>query len=82
MRRPIVSTHVDGLGEVLNHDEDALLVPPRNSEKLASAIESLINDSQKRERLASQAMSKSLNFDIQNTVGQMEQIYDELVNLS
>jgi phosphatidylinositol alpha-mannosyltransferase len=79
MRRAIVSTTVDGLGEVLRDDHDARLVPPRDAGKLADAIEDLLAHPDKAARLAAQAGTNSQSFDIQRTVEQMEEIYEELV---
>ena len=45
MKKAIVSTNVDGLGEILENGRNALVVPARNAELLASSIESLILDS-------------------------------------
>jgi len=42
MKRAIVSTDVDGLGEVLRHGKNALIVSARDSEGLAHAIEDLL----------------------------------------
>jgi len=80
MRRPIVSTNVDGLGEILRHEDTALLVSPRDSEGLALAIEELIMDSQKAERLASRAQEESQNFDCQRMVEQIQGVYEKLMN--
>lgn len=80
MERPIVATNVDGLGEVLRHEENALLVSPRDSEGLADAIEDLLANPHKAERLVAQAESDSHDFDIQKTVGQLQRIYDEMMS--
>jgi glycosyltransferase involved in cell wall biosynthesis len=79
MKRAIVSTDVDGLGEVLRHGENALLVPARDSKGLAHAIEDLLAHPYKAERLAAQAELDSYKFDIQKTVDQIQQIYNEII---
>jgi len=80
MRRAIVSTNVDGLGEVLRDDKNAVLVPPRDSERLALAIEDLLVKSRKAERIAAQAELDSLNFDILKTVDRIQHVYDDLMD--
>ena len=42
--RPIVSTDVPGCREICRHQENGLLVPVKNAEKLAFALEKLLND--------------------------------------
>jgi glycosyltransferase involved in cell wall biosynthesis len=42
--RPIVATDVPGCREIVRHNENGLLVPPRNAGALAQAIEKLIQD--------------------------------------
>ncbi len=82
MKRAIVSTDVDGLGEVLSDGENALLVPPKDSQKLALAIEDLLENSGNAQRLAKQAEIDSHDFDIQKTVDEIQQTYDDLINMS
>jgi len=80
MKRSIVPTNVDGLGEVLRHGEKALLVSPKNFKRLAIAIEDLLIDPNKAEQLAVQAQLDSKDFDIQKTVDKIQDIYEELIN--
>jgi glycosyltransferase involved in cell wall biosynthesis len=79
MARPIVATHVDGLGEVLEHDVTALLVPPRDPAALADAVATLLAAPDRATALATKAREVGGAYDIQNTVDRMQQIYDELV---
>ena len=51
MGKPIVATDADGLVDVLTPDRDALVVPRRNAEALASGIIRMIDDAATRERL-------------------------------
>jgi glycosyltransferase involved in cell wall biosynthesis len=48
---PVLATDIEVFREYLT-DETALLVPPRNAEKLASALVSLATDAHLRDRLA------------------------------
>lgn len=79
MCRPIVSTTVDGLGEVLEDGVTARLVPPRDSGALATAIGELIRDRQQADRLAQRAFQESRRFDIQATVDRIQELYDEVL---
>ena len=42
--KPIVTTDVSGCREVVRHNHNGLLVPPRDSRALADALRKLIND--------------------------------------
>jgi glycosyltransferase involved in cell wall biosynthesis len=80
MSRPIVSTTVDGLGEVLRHGENALLVPPRDVEGLATGVLALLERPTLAARLAAQAGTDSRRFDVRRTVEELQELYDGLVN--
>lgn len=80
MSRPIVSTTVDGLGEVLRHGENALLVPPRDVEGLATGVLELLERPALAAGLAAQAGTDSRRFDVRRTVEELQGLYEELVN--
>lgn len=50
---PVVATNVGGNPEFLTHEHDALLIPPRNVDELAGAIERALSDAAMRRRLVS-----------------------------
>lgn len=76
--RPIVATDADGLVDVLTHEQDALIVPKRNADALATAIIRMIDDAALRGRLASGARETANRFDIAAFVRKMERLYDVL----
>src|SRR5262249_14183404 len=43
MRRPVVSTAITGIPEIVVHEETGLLVPPRDADALAAAIARIID---------------------------------------
>jgi glycosyltransferase involved in cell wall biosynthesis len=51
---PIVTTDVPGCREVVQHDVNGLLVPVRDANKLAEALESLINSQAMRARMGAE----------------------------
>jgi glycosyltransferase involved in cell wall biosynthesis len=53
--RPIITTTGCGVSEVLTHERDALIVPPRDEPALAAAIERLIRDPALRAALGAEA---------------------------
>ena len=80
MGRPIVATHVDGLGEVLRHEQTGMLVAPSDPLGLAKAMLVLLERPGLAHRLAEQAQVDSHQYDIQTTVNTMQAIYDKLLS--
>lgn len=79
MAKPIVSTNVDGLEEVLRHDDNARVVPSRDPGALAAEMIRMLNDPSLRERFGERALASSREFDIQTFVNKMERLYELLV---
>ncbi len=78
MGRTIVSTDVDGLGEVLRDGRSALIVPPAQPKPLADAIIRLLADRDLAARLAFGARESSADYDIGRTVRNLEELYEEM----
>lgn len=57
---PIICGEVAAFGEVIRHDIEALLVPPGDPSALATAIIALLDDPQRRQRLAAHARQRCL----------------------
>ena len=76
--RPIVATDADGLLDVLTDEHDALIVPKRNADALATAIMFMIDEPETRARLAANARETANRFDIAAFVRKMERLYDVL----
>ena len=79
MRRPIVSTTADGLGEVLRDRENALLVAPGDAKGLAAGVLELLEAPALARDLARQAGIDSRRYDVRRTVEVLQDIYQELV---
>ncbi len=48
---PIVASDIGGFGEVLEHGVEGMLVPPRDAEALATAMDRLLSDAALREQM-------------------------------
>jgi len=55
MGRPIVASRLEQIGQALDHEETALLVPPGDSEALVAALRCLLADPALRARLGAAA---------------------------
>ena len=78
MRKPIVSTDVDGLREVLVDGDNAIVVPSKDSEALANGMIRLAQNEVLRERLSERALVTSKRFGLQEFVNLMEHLYEVL----
>lgn len=79
MERAIVSTNVDGLGEVLENNRNALVVEPANPDQLSAGIIKVLSDASLAANLRIGAKEQSRNYDISRTVKNLENLYDELI---
>lgn len=61
MGKAIVASDLDQIGKLLTHEEDALLVPPGDANRLAEAILLLAEDYDLRKRLGNQARIVAMN---------------------
>jgi colanic acid/amylovoran biosynthesis glycosyltransferase len=76
MQIPIITTSVTGIPELVWDGETGLLVPERDAQALAHAIERLINDPALRQKLGQQGRRTMLaGFDIHQTAAQMGAIF-------
>ena len=79
-RIPIVSTHVDGVLEILTDQQDSLLVPPKDPRRLADAILALLRDPGKSRHLADKAFEiVSTKFNVQTMVKKTEEVNMEII---
>jgi len=58
LARPVIGSDVGGIPEMIAHEATGLLVPPRDPQKLAAAIERLIADPPLREALGAAARDR------------------------
>jgi glycosyltransferase involved in cell wall biosynthesis len=80
MGLPLVATDVPGCREVVENGVNGFLVPPRNVQALAQAIEVLVDQPELRQRFGRSARQKVVkNFDISIVADQMIAIYRELL---
>jgi L-malate glycosyltransferase len=76
---PIIATNTGGIPELITNEKNGILVEARNHNKLADAIVSLVNDSQKRDKLSVVAKQSSKDFSIEETVKQNIEEYNNLL---
>ena len=75
----IVSTNVGGLPYLLQHEADALLVPPNDPDLFFAAIKRILMDSSTSVRISQNARSKACEFDWPNILPKWEELLERLV---
>jgi len=76
----VVATRIGGVEEVVVDSFNGILVQPGDSQSLASALRSLITDSEMRKRLGEQAQRHAAQeFSAKVMVERTEAVYRELV---
>jgi len=76
MARPVVSTDLEGVTEIVDHGETGLLVPQRNSAALAEAIEALIASQRMRAACGRKARNKAERlFDLRRNTGAIAELF-------
>ncbi|MDH5405519.1 MAG: glycosyltransferase family 4 protein [Candidatus Aminicenantes bacterium] len=81
MGKPIVSTNVDGLKEVLEDGRNALMVPPKKPSLLAEKILYLLENEEVARSLGERAREDSKRYHINLTVRKFEELYRQMYAL-
>jgi glycosyltransferase involved in cell wall biosynthesis len=77
--RPIAATAVNGVRELIVHEETGLCVPPHDPAALAAAIDRLASDLQLARRLGSNAQRKARDLmDGEEMIMAIEELYGRL----
>jgi glycosyltransferase involved in cell wall biosynthesis len=78
---PIVATAVNGVKELIVHEETGLLAPPQNPKALATAVDRLASDRKMAKRLGSNAQKKCRELmDGEHMIIAIEKLYGSLSN--
>ena len=81
--RPIVSTRVGGVPDLVDDGVEALLVPPRDPPALAAAIGELLTDRERAAELGERARERRRReFDIGVTAARIGELYESLYEAS
>ncbi|GAB4496596.1 MAG: glycosyltransferase family 4 protein [Anaerolineales bacterium] len=80
-RVPIIGTQVSGTTEIICHEKNGLLVPPKDSIALSQAIITLLNNPEKAKIMAEQAYHDAIQkFSISSIANQYQKFYGNLLN--
>ncbi len=77
--KPLVATDVSGCRDVIESGITGYLVPPKDADALASAIESLVNDADLRDRMGIAGRAKvSAEFDVKIVIKKTLDVYKQM----
>jgi glycosyltransferase involved in cell wall biosynthesis len=80
MERPVIATDVDGSPEVIVKNETGILVPPRNAEKLAEAMEYALDNKDEMKFMGIKGRKFALKyFTLERQVFESENLYSSLL---
>lgn len=78
----VVTTAVSGIPELVRHNIDGLMVPERNPQALATALQNLLQDQAQRQRLGAAARARVCAiFDSHNTTQQLKKLFLDTMRL-
>ena len=77
---PTIATRVGGFPDLVRDGETGWLVPPRNPEALAVAIQDALNhpDEARKRAMAGQQLARNL-FDVRKTANEVKHIYEQIL---
>ncbi len=76
---PLIGTDMPGVREAIHHDLNGILIPTRDSNALAAAVEELADNPEKALRYGEASLERAINeFDHRRVVGEYLKMYDEL----
>jgi colanic acid/amylovoran biosynthesis glycosyltransferase len=77
MRRPVVSTRITGIPELIEEAHNGLLVAAGRADELADALERLLEDSDLRRELGANARRKIVEeFDVERSATQLRDLFE------
>ena len=78
---PVIGTDVGGIPELIKNNETGIIIPPENPSKLAQAVNKLLSDKEKAEKLATNGntfVKNNMTWDI--ILPKYIQFYENLLN--
>ncbi len=77
--KPVIASRIGGLADIVIDGETGFLVAPGDPDVLQKAIQCLLDDPLRRERMGQMGRDRVVAFQAKSVVPRIEQIYQELV---
>lgn len=78
--KPVVSTRVGGVVDLIEDGVNGLLVPPENPSQLASACLEILCDQEKARKMGREGRRRSFQFELSRLIKDIEVLYEELTS--
>ena len=79
MGQPLIASRIGGLTDIVIDGETGCLVPPGNPQALREAVQCLLDNPVRRERMGNMAKQRVVEFQAKSVVSRIEQVYQELL---
>jgi glycosyltransferase involved in cell wall biosynthesis len=76
---PAVAADVGGVRELIDDGSNGIVVPPGNTARFASALQTLLSDEVRRDAMGRAALEKSSCFSEKRMVREIDAVYQELI---
>lgn len=81
MGQPIIASRIGGLPDIVIDGETGFLVPPGDPQALREAVQCLLDDPVRRERMGTMAKQRVVAFQAKTVVPRIEQVYHEVLGI-
>ena len=78
--KPVVASNIEGYANVVTHDVDGLLVPPKDKRLLAQALISLMSDASLRQQMGANGILKAKRYSWESIAQKILSYYIRLLN--
>jgi glycosyltransferase involved in cell wall biosynthesis len=76
---PVIATHVGGIPEMITHEKEGYLIPPRNTNAIVDAIQRLSHDKHLTKKIRANARTKvKIKFSLSNMITDTTSVYKEI----
>ncbi len=81
MGQPVIASRIGGLPDIVIDGETGFLVPPEDPRALREAVQCLLADPVRRERMGALAKQRVMAFQAKTVVPRIEQVYHEVLGV-
>ena len=78
--KPLIASNIEGYASVLSDGVQGLLVPPKNAEKLAEALLSLMTDESRQQQMGARGKATASEYDWEHIAQRVVDFYLKILN--